>query len=74
MSDPLELDLQTVVSCHEGAGQNVDPSRAAASALNCRAISPAPEWEVLKQLAWYLALGAQLIRVLPAIIHGCRVP
>lgn len=40
--DPLELELQMVIICHVGAGNQTRSSCPAANAPNCWAICPAP--------------------------------
>lgn len=44
--NPLELDLQMVVSLHVGPGNRTQPSGRAADALNLRVISPAQDSKV----------------------------
>lgn len=52
-SDPLELLLQTVVSCHGGAGIKPKSSRRAASSLNYGVISLDPRWTIFKNYAMF---------------------
>ena len=51
-SDPLELELQVVVSHHVGTGHQMPVFYKAASALDCWANSPAPNPNSSEWFTW----------------------
>ena len=61
--DPLELELQTVVSCHVGAEElNLSPLEEQSNALNCWTISLAPTYAIFKKVFKGLMLLCVMVK------------